>query len=101
MCRYLDHAKRMAGKLYLIAKKLNEPILMSQCCIHMAYSLIHEGSTRCTTHSGKAAAVLQNNELKAIVSSAKHYLGKIKHESIKRDTGEKVNKIAAQRIAKR
>ena len=46
LCRYLDHAKRMAGKQYLIAKKMNEPVLMSQCCIHMAYSLIHEGSYR-------------------------------------------------------
>ena len=83
LCRYLDHAKRMAGKQYLIAKKLNEPILMSQCCIHMAYSLIHEGSYRSAyniiVNQERIAAKLQNNELKAIVSSAKHYLDKIKH----------------------
>ena len=82
LCRYLDHAKRMAGKQYLIAKKLNEPILMSQCCIHMAYSLIHEGSYRSAyniiVNQESIAAKLQNNELKAIVSSAKHYLNKIK-----------------------
>ena len=84
LCRYLDHAKRMAGKQYLIAKKLNEPILMSQCCIHMAYSLIHEGSYRSAyniivNQEKGLLQKLQNNELKAIVSSAKHYLDKIKH----------------------
>ena len=72
----------MACKQYLIAKKLNEPVLMSQCSIHMAYSLIHEGSYidafNIILHQEKIADKLNNNGLKAVVSSAKHYLLKIK-----------------------
>ena len=82
LCRYLDHAKMMACKQYLIAKKLNEPILMSQISIHMAYNLIHEGSYinayNIIIHQEQIADDLNHNELKAIVASAKHYLRKIK-----------------------
>ena len=97
LCRYIDHAKRMACKQYLIAKKLHEPVLMSQCCIHMAYSLIHEGSYidafSIILHQEKIANELNNNGLKAVVSSAKHYLLKIKDV-------KQLKKICIKRLTK-
>ena len=76
---------------------------MSQICIHMAYNLIHEGSYvdafNIIIYQEQVADSLDHNELKAIVSSAKHYLLKIKDvKDLKKITVKRLTKYRHQKL---
>ena len=86
LCKFVNQAKTMAARQYMLAKCLNDTPLEIQCCIHMAYSLIREGkwamaSSIINYQMARCALVHNNHEITSVVKSAKRFLRKIRKTS--------------------
>lgn len=77
LCRQLDQAEGMALRQLAVAYYLGDPILASQCRIHLAYNIMQRGRLDLARwwilREWRNANALQNELLKSMLASAWHY----------------------------
>ena len=88
LCKFVNQAKMMAARQFILAKCLNDKPLEIQCCIHMAYSLIREGKWAMALsiikyQEARCTLLNSSHEIISVVKSAKRFLRKIKKTSTK------------------